>query len=341
MTMADLKEADKEKASDADDDEDIVVVEESEDGDQKDSKESNKSESESDDDDDDDDSGSDQGSGTDDRERIRERRRLERKRQKQKQRERDERTQSFIKHLQRKLDRQQREINELKNRSTGHEAAQVDVHLSNARTYLARAQDVMKKALEEGDHESVIKAQDHIYEARKRVETLENLKKRTQSARPDAQSVDPEVVDNVRAFAGKHPWFNLRGGDEDSDIVKVIDRRLVAEGMDPALPEFWEELERRMAKRLPHRFKGRQDDGDDGDDDDGEAAESKTRVRVKTAGGSRTQGAQTRKVEFVLSRARKEAMIEAGIWDDPEARKKQIKTYMEYDRRNASRGGKR
>ena len=41
----------------------------------------------------------------------------------------------------------------------------------------------------------------------------------------------------------------------------------------------------------------------------------------------------TRK-EVYISPERKQALIEAGVWDDPVLRQKYVKRYAEYDRQN-------
>jgi hypothetical protein len=44
----------------------------------------------------------------------------------------------------------------------------------------------------------------------------------------------------------------------------------------------------------------------------------------------------TRKTEVYVSPDRKQALIDAGVWDDPVLRTKYVKRYQEYDRLNKS-----
>ena len=44
----------------------------------------------------------------------------------------------------------------------------------------------------------------------------------------------------------------------------------------------------------------------------------------------------TRKTEVYVSPDRKQALIDAGVWDDPVLRTKYVKRYQEYDRNNKS-----
>src|SRR3972149_4054306 len=43
----------------------------------------------------------------------------------------------------------------------------------------------------------------------------------------------PLVVERATEWANGHQWFNRRGSDEDSEIVRVVDKGLTREGWDP------------------------------------------------------------------------------------------------------------
>ena len=53
-------------------------------------------------------------------------------------------------------------------------------------------------------------------------------------------------------------------------------------------------------------------------------------------GTDRESGANVGRNQFLVSKERKDAMIEAGVWDNPELRKRYLKAYQAYDR-DASR----
>ena len=52
-------------------------------------------------------------------------------------------------------------------------------------------------------------------------------------------------------------------------------------------------------------------------------------------GGTREHAPQSTRKEVSVTPERKQAMIDAGIWDDPVRRAKQIKAYQAYDRNSA------
>jgi hypothetical protein len=70
-----------------------------------------------------------------------------------------------------------------------------------------------------------------------------------------APEIDPAVAANIQAFIANNPWYDPEGGDEDSAIVNAFDAQ-VAKKYDPATPEYWNELERRSKRALPHRYEG-------------------------------------------------------------------------------------
>jgi hypothetical protein len=101
---------------------------------------------------------------------------------------------------------------------------------------------------------------------------------------------------------------------------------LAKEGFNPQTEEYWEELRRRASKRLPERFEG-----------EAPRREPKREPRGGPAVGSgREHAPATTRREIYISPERKQALIEAGVWDDPVLRNKYVQRYAEYDRQNRS-----
>lgn len=122
-------------------------------------------------------------------------------------------------------------------------------------------------------------------------------------------------------------------GDEDSLIVSAIDTALAREGMDPETPEYWDELSKRVNARLPHR--SNTGNGKDTTETAGRGGKRQSRgPSFRTGGRERPLKAN----EVYISPARKEAMVEAGIWDDPEQRQRYLKQYASYDAEHGSPG---
>ena len=87
------------------------------------------------------------------------------------------------------------------------------------------------------------------------------------------------------------------------------------------------ELDNRVARRLPHRY--------------GEDTVEKPKAAQKRGGppvgGKREYAPPSTRKEVYISPDRKQALIDAGVWDNPELRQRYIKRYAEYDRNNSSR----
>jgi len=131
--------------------------------------------------------------------------------------------------------------------------------------------------------------------------------------------MDETVVHYASEFIKENPWYDQSGRNEDSAIVIAIDQTLANEGYDPKSEDYWSELRKRAAKRLPDRF--------------GKPAKRESRGGPAVGSGREHAPTSTRK-EIYISPERKEALIEAGVWDDPVLRTKYVKRYAEYDRQN-------
>jgi len=110
---------------------------------------------------------------------------------------------------------------------------------------------------------------------------------------------------------------------------------MVRDGWDPRAPEYYDELDKRIARRLPHLAqKGNGELDPDEEDLGGKGKEERkpTGPRFRVGGQERLLKSN----EVHISRERREAMVEAGVWEDPILRKKYLKRYAEYDRDHAA-----
>jgi hypothetical protein len=134
-------------------------------------------------------------------------------------------------------------------------------------------------------------------------------------------------------------WWDPSGRDQESQAVLQIDRSLVQEGYDPAQKDYWDELRSRAKEALPNRFKSRagsrEDDGGGEGSGNGQQKPSGARgPQFRTGGRERP----LKKNEVYISPERKEAMIEAGVWEDPVLRNKYLKSYSKYDQEASTEG---
>lgn len=166
------------------------------------------------------------------------------------------------------------------------------------------------------------------------------------AARPNGKGsktvpqVDPEVKVRAEEWASTKPWLDPKKNPEDFAIVRAIDETLVREGMSPATDRYWTELTKRVARRLPERFKqraaastgnGADRGGSRVDDKGGQRPAGGPRMAAQTQSGARALG----KNEVRVTPERKAAMIAAGKWEDPKKRNSQLAAYAKYDSEQA------
>jgi hypothetical protein len=99
---------------------------------------------------------------------------------------------------------------------------------------------------------------------------------------------------------------------------------LAKDGYNPQSEEYWDELRKRAARRLPEKFKNERRD----------SREERTPRGGPAVGSGREHAPASTRKEIYVSPERKQALIEAGVWDDPVLRMKYVKRYAEYDRTN-------
>ena len=207
----------------------------------------------------------------------------------------------------------------------------IDSNIQQAQKEAELADRVIAKAVEEGNGEDVAKAMKYRDQALAKMQNLTQHKKHASQVaqehrQPKQNTVDEMTLHHAKQFMDENPWYDSQGRDEDSAIVMAIDQALAKDGYNPQSDEYWDELRVRSARRLPERF---------GDDAPSSKAKNQRVARGGPAVGSGKEHApaSTRK-EIYISPERKQALMEAGVWDDPVLRKKYVKRYAEYDKEN-------
>lgn len=204
-------------------------------------------------------------------------------------------------------------------------AAGVTQQMQQALAEARQAEMIMEKAINAGNGEDVTAAMRIRDEARDRANQLAAYKERVEAAAKQAVAprVDPRVQNYAQQWLEANPWYDPSARDEDSAVTKAIDDRMVRDGWDPASPEYWHELTRRVAGRI-----------NTASDNDG-GSERTPRRKAPPTGNTREYAPTSTRNEVVVTPERKQAMMEAGAWDDPVARKRLLKAYQEYDRNPA------
>jgi hypothetical protein len=255
------------------------------------------------------------------REAIRERRRQEKQERKERRDKAIHRDKVELDFLRKRNDDLERRLSGIEQRTHQQDLSGIDAQIAHVANELQMADQVIAKAVEAGNGSDVTKAMQYRDQARERLAQLNVAKNQVAQARPTQPAIDDLTLMHAQNFMSENSWYDPQGRDEDSAIVLAIDAALVRDGYDPKSADYWDELKRRASRRLPERFS--------------ESAPRKPRGGPAVGSGREHAPATTRR-EVYISPERKQALIEAGVWDDPVLRAKYVKRYAEYDRQKRS-----
>lgn len=257
-----------------------------------------------------------------------ERRKEERRKRKERQRKAEHESKVELQRLREHNEFLGSKMQQLEAVALRNEARAVDQRMFDAKNRYNYAERSHAEAIARGDGIGASKALRDRDEAAHAYRDAEGLQARLaefgqqqqpqrQQPQPQQRGPDPRVASKATAFIEKHSWIDPTGQkDQDSAVARAIDVRLQQEGYDPTQDEYWEALEKRLEKSLPHRFK------------------AAGRASPPVSGGSDRAGSGRK--TFVISPDRKKALQEAGDWDDPARRNKMIRIFAEYDAKSKS-----
>ena len=254
------------------------------------------------------------------REAIRERRRQERHQRKQNQRDRED-------SLRRELAARDAIINEMRGRldmverrNTGSEMAQLDQEKKKAAQAYSFFKDQIRIGTESGNGVAVADATEKMFQAQRRIDELTRFEGAFKQKQQAPQPLDPRLVNHAQSWMERNKWYDPTARDPDSRIAMTIDQQLAEEGWNPTTEEYWQELDSRIKKYLPHKA--------------GRANVKDAKPRSVVTGSGRESVGSTNKASYKLSAERVEALKQAGLWDDPKARADAIRRFREYDKQN-------
>lgn len=229
---------------------------------------------------------------------------------------------------QRELEMLRRTVAELSQRVSATETHAVSTNVQTLEQRLAAAQAevqqaerIIAAATEAGNGNDVVAAMRIRDEAIANARQLEYTRQQMveQARRPATPQIDPNVVNYAKEWMTANPWYDPQGADRDSALTKAIDNELAREGFNPATREYWEELTARVAAELGE---------DSGAADDTPA---KPRRKAPPTGNTREHAPPSTRKQIYVTPERKQAMIEAGVWDDPVRRQAMLRAYQAYD----------
>ena len=250
----------------------------------------------------------------------REARRNERKRRRENQRFARDKTKEEMQWLMEQNKALQQRLEAVEHHAINVQKGSLDQNYNQALYSVRKAEADLAKAIEIGDGAKFPELLRQRDQAMAQAAEINRVK--SQFAQQPAPQ-NNEVTERAQRWASDNTWFNANSNDPDSVAAKAIDAGLVAEGFNPATRQYWKELDRRLADRLPHRFA-------DDDDSDYTGTQQSGR-RGPPVGGSREMSAPGTK-KFNLTPERVTALKEAGYWDDPVALQRMLKRYQQADR---------
>lgn len=314
--MAETKETLKE--DDGDDKEQYVAIEES---DQQDTKVA----AEHDDDDDQEDTRLD--ADNEDREEIRRKRREEKAERAQRRKAAIERDKAELNFLRQQNEELMRRVQNVEKFTHSTNVATINSRIQDSLEEVRAAEHIIAQAVEAGNGADVAKAMRIRDEAMAKANQLQMYKKQVESKA--SQNLQPRPADPTKApqaenmavklaadWVKMNSWYDPQTNDERSKKVLAIDQSLANEGYNPNSLEYWRELDRRVE------------------------AEGITRKKSSNGGppigSGRSDSSRSSRNEVYISPERKQAMIDAGVWEDPAARQRYLKAYAKWDRDNNS-----
>jgi hypothetical protein len=261
-------------------------------------------------------------SRNDDEDVRRDAKRSERQRRKQNQRFARDKTREEMQWLVQQNQSLQQRLENIENQTLNFQKGSLDQDYQQALYGVTAAENQLAKAIEIGDGARVpelLRQRDRALADAAHINRVKETVGNTAAPRNDT------VVNmKARQWASENPWFNPSSNDPDSAIAKTVDASLVSEGFDPSTDRYWDELDRRVSKYLPHHFTD--------DAEDGYTGPQKSGRRSPPVGGSR--GTTPGKTQVYLSTERVNALKDAGAWDDPVKRDNMLRRFAEWDRNN-------
>ena len=246
---------------------------------------------------------------------LREQKRLKRSRRKEYHKAVSTEKDVKLTHLERQNQQLLERLSVLERKSHGSDLARLNKAIEDQDNRILFAKQKISEATRTGNGELLTSAQEMWFEARRQAEALANLKQRATAPQKQRtiQAPDPQLQRHANKWMSENTWYDPNGKDPDSRRALNEDSILAEEGYDPKTADYWEELDRRLQRVVPHRYT----------EDANERPRSRPRSAV-TGSGREFASTNGRRYSFTLSPDQVNAMKDAGMWDDAEKLAKMI-----------------
>lgn len=262
------------------------------------------------------------------REAIRQKRREER----QSRKEARERTQAELARVTRENEmlRQsiasgEQRINSIEQRTISTDIAQIEAAIQQRQEYIERAKKMIEQGVAEQKGDAVAYATEAMSEARAEMQHLTRVRENIVQRQRQPAPTDPQVSMHAREWSKKNSWYDASQQDDDSAIAYTVDQRMSREGWNPRTAQYWVELDKRLASKLPHRYKKAVTEEEDDEEDERPSGSN-------TSGSGRESGGGGGKVIYTLTPDRVRALKEAGVWEDAAERAKYVRRFIQWDK---------
>ena len=178
-------------------------------------------------------------------------------------------------------------------------------------------------AVTQANGQMASEANERMLSAMVRARELNNIRQAAQRPQQQQQPLDPRLKMQAETWLDRNNWYDPNGQDADSQIAMTVDRQMHQSGWDPTTPQYWDELDARLKKYLPHRYNV------------GYTKPQGNRAKAPVAGSGRESSNQP-SGGYKLSADRVTALKEAGMWDDPKQRAEAIKRFQQFDKEQAN-----
>ena len=260
------------------------------------------------------------------RETIRARRRQERHDRKAAAKEREESLRREIASRDHIINDIQGRLNAMERKGQGADVAQIDSAIKQSADAYNYYKEQIAVAARNQDGVTLADATEKMIVSQRRYEDLTKMKNTVAQQATKPAPLDPRVASLAKNWLERNKWYNPTSADEDSLIAGDIDKRMSQSGWNPGTPQYWDELDSRLKKYLPHRYKAGYNKNN--------GSSAPTRSPVAGSGGP--SAPSTNGSSFKLSAERVEALKASGNWEDPAKREKMIQYYKNFDKQRTA-----
>jgi hypothetical protein len=230
-----------------------------------------------------------------------------------------------LQQLRRQNEEMTQRMAELERKSQYSELNQLDKQIEDENLRVEYAKMKISEAAAAGDGDAMVQAQEMLYDSKEKLSSLSGVKNQyvKQAQAPKREKIDPRMQMQATKWIERNNWYKPDLADTDSRIAKSVDEELVKEGWNPNEADYWDELDSRLQKYLPHHYNVSAERN---------SSDRKPRNVVGSSGreASASFGGSNR--TFTLSPQQVNAIKEAGMWDNVESRNRMIRRYAQQSR---------